>query len=78
MPDLVNVDRLNAKNLTLNMAIFITSALSLVAALAWNTAMKTYFASREDLKSKGPWVYAAVVTAFAFTGAVVVARFSPK
>ena len=64
MPDLVNVDRLNAKNLTLNMAIFITSA---------SAGGGTMEHRHEDLLcvsgrslEQGPWVY-AVVTAFAFT-----------
>jgi hypothetical protein len=42
-------------------AMFI-SAVSLSAALAWNSAFQSYFDSREELKQKGPWFYALFIT----------------
>jgi len=45
-------------------AALITSAFGLVAALAWNDAIKGAFASL-DLKVYAPWVYASIVTVLA-------------
>ena len=43
----------NAKNLTLNMVIFIVGLIAGGGTGTWNTAMKTYCVSG-DSKSKGP------------------------
>ena len=40
----------------------ILNALSLIVALAWNSAFDQYFKSRPALKSHGPWMYAIAVT----------------
>jgi len=42
--------------------ILLVTALSLVAALAWNSAFQTFFQNTKYLKHRGPWIYAIVVT----------------
>ena len=44
--------------------ILVTSAFGLVAALAWNDAIKD-FIKNFGFEEYGPWVYAVVVTVFA-------------
>lgn len=44
--------------------VLITSAFGLVAALAWNDAIKGYL-QQFGLDYYGPWVYAVVITVFA-------------
>ena len=45
-------------------ALLITSAFGLVAALAWNDAIKG-FLQKFGLEHYGPWLYAAIVTLLA-------------
>ena len=40
----------------------VIGSLSLVAALAWNSAFQSYFQSKEELRKRGPWFYAFSVT----------------
>ena len=40
----------------------ILAALSMVAALAWNSAFQHLFQDNKLLKKGGPWVYAVAVT----------------
>ncbi len=50
------------------LAALITAAFGLVAALAWNDAIKSLFAEGGALyfmASGGPWVYAVIVTILA-------------
>ena len=37
-------------------------ASSFIVALAWNSAFQKYFEHSKFLKSKGPWIYAVVIT----------------
>lgn len=46
---------------------FTVTALSLVAALSWNSAFQKYFEENEYLKTKGPWIYAFSCTLFIFS-----------
>jgi magnesium-transporting ATPase (P-type) len=40
----------------------IVTALSLVSALAWNSAFQNFFQNNKYLKHKGPWLYASFVS----------------
>ena len=40
-----------------------TKALTLVVALAWNSAFTEYFKNNPRLQALGPWLYAFIVTA---------------
>lgn len=40
----------------------IVTALSLVSALAWNSAFQNFFQNNKYLKHKGPWLYALFVS----------------
>lgn len=65
----------------------ITAAFGLVAALAWNEAIKGLFAGPCGTQgagalcafsSRGPWVYAIVVTLIAVVVTIWLARLSKK
>ncbi|MBU2589287.1 MAG: hypothetical protein KKA65_05535 [Nanoarchaeota archaeon] len=58
-------------------AILITSAFGLVAALAWNEAMKGAFAKWE-IQFYGPWIYAGFVTILAVVLTLWVGRLAEK
>lgn len=69
------------------MASLITVAFGLVAALAWNDAIKALFVGPCGspgagalcaLSSGGPWVYAIVVTIIAVVATVLIARVAEK
>lgn len=63
------------------LAALVTAAFGLVAALAWNDAIKALFAeggALEALSSGGPWVYAIFVTIIAVFAAIWVGRASDK
>jgi len=47
------------------LTVLVTAAFGLVAALAWNEAIKSTFKNQEALQHYGPWVYAIVVTVIA-------------
>jgi hypothetical protein len=64
-----------------------TAAFGLVAALAWNDAIKALFvgpcgaegAGALCMVSKGgPWAYAVIVTAIAVIAAIVIGRIAEK
>ena len=68
-------------------ATLIIAAFGLVAALAWNDAIKALFAgpcgsegagALCTLSAGGPWVYAVVVTVIAVFAAIWVGKWSPK
>ena len=42
----------------------ITTSLTFVAGLAWNSAFESLFQSISWLQTAGPWVYAVCITAF--------------
>ena len=58
----MNYDTLSNKNTISVIIIFVSSAMALVVALAWNEAFKDLFESNKELKKYGPWVYAILVT----------------
>ncbi len=69
------------------MAALITAAFGLVAALAWNDAIKALFkgpCSIEDagalcsLSAGGPWVYALIVTIIAVAATIMIGRVSQR
>ena len=43
--------------------ILVASALVLVTSLAWNEAVRNFFAQQKALTRHGPWAYAVLVTA---------------
>ena len=43
----------------------VTAAFGLVAALAWNDAIKNMFKQQDWMQYNGPWVYAIAVTLIA-------------
>lgn len=45
---------------------FVTGALVVVCALAWNNAFSQWFDNTPALKVYGPWAYALFVTAIAY------------
>lgn len=40
----------------------IVTALSLVTALAWNSAFQKFFENNKYLNKRGPWIYAILIT----------------
>ena len=63
------------------LAAFITAAFGLVAALAWNDAIKSLFAQGGALyflATGGPWVYAILVTILAVIMTIWIGRVSEK
>jgi hypothetical protein len=57
-----------AKDLTIRFADLLVAAAGIVAALSWNTAVQSLFASGGALHqfaSGGPWVASVVITCFA-------------
>ena len=69
------------------MAALITSAFGLVAALAWNDAIRSLFkgpcgtegaGSLCSLSSRGPWAYAVVVTVLAVIATIWIGKIAEK
>lgn len=69
------------------LAALITAAFGLVAALAWNDAIKALFVgpcgfekagALCSLSSGGPWVYAVVVTVIAVAATMWIAKAAEK
>ncbi|MDA3856010.1 MAG: DUF5654 family protein [Candidatus Woesearchaeota archaeon] len=61
------------KDVVEKLAALITAAFGLVAALAWNDAIKSMFAEGGvlySLASSGPWIYAILVTVLAVFAAI--------
>lgn len=52
----------NAKQILDKVYYLIVTSLSLVAALAWNSAFQNFFEKNKYLNNKGPWIYAILVT----------------
>jgi len=62
-------------------AALITAAFGLIAALAWNDAIKSLFAEGGALyflATGGPWVYAILVTILAVFMTIWIGRVSEK
>jgi hypothetical protein len=75
------------KQVTEKLAALITAAFGLVAALAWNDAIKALFVgpcgadnagALCSLSSGGPWVYAVFVTALAVFATIWIAKVAEK
>ncbi|MCA9477839.1 MAG: hypothetical protein KC535_01695 [Nanoarchaeota archaeon] len=69
------------------LSALITAAFGLVAALAWNDAIKALFVgpcgsegagALCSLSSGGPWVYAVIVTVIAVFATIWVAKIADK
>lgn len=63
------------------LAALITAAFGLVAALAWNDAIKSLFMEGgvlEKIASGGPWVYAILVTIVAVVAAIWIGKIADK
>ena len=54
---------------------FMDDALTFTAALAWNTAVSEFFASRQKGILAGRWLYALVVTVVGITARRVVTAY---
>jgi len=72
---------------TEKLTVLITAAFGLVAALAWNDAIRALFVgpcgaegagALCKLSSGGPWVYAILVTIVAVTATIWVGKISEK
>jgi TRAP-type C4-dicarboxylate transport system permease small subunit len=66
------------KEVVAKIADLVTTAFGLVAALAWNTAIQSWFDSQEALKAGGPWVYAVLVTIIAVVATVWIGRIAGR
>jgi len=73
--------------ITERFASLITAAFGLIAALAWNDAIKALFKGpcKSDgagalcaLSSGGPWVYAVIVTILAVIATIWIAKIADK
>ena len=63
------------------LSALITAAFGLVAALAWNDAIKSLFQEGAPLyfmAAYGPWVYAFLVTVLAVIAAIWIGRVAEK
>lgn len=61
------------------LAQLVTAAFGLVAALAWNDAIKALFAeggALEFMSQGGPWVYAVVVTIIAVFATIWIGKIA--
>jgi len=62
-------------------ALLVTAAFGLIAALAWNDAIRTLFAEGGSLHSVaggGPWIYAIIVTIIAVMAAIWIGRVEAR
>ena len=50
------------QNIYKNIKTLIISALTFVAALAWNSAFQNFFERNKLLNKGGPWIYACAIT----------------
>jgi hypothetical protein len=75
------------KDVIEKMAALITAAFGLVAALAWNDAIKALFVgpcgsenagTLCSLSSGGPWIYAVIVTVVAVIITIWIGKISEK
>jgi hypothetical protein len=53
----------------------ILASISLVTALAWNSAFQNFFDAQPALRDKGPWVHALLMTLFSVIAVFLMARF---
>ena len=55
-----------------------TTAFGLVAALAWNATIQSWFEEAEGLRAAGPLIYAMLVTVIAVLATVAIGRVSAR
>ena len=60
------------------LAALITAAFGLVAALAWNEAIQSWFKSQAWLSSMGPWAYAVIITIIAVVATIWIGKAAEK
>jgi uncharacterized membrane protein YbhN (UPF0104 family) len=66
-----------SKDVIDKIAALMTAAFGLVAALAWNDAIKSAIDSL-GLQAYGPWLYAIIVTIIAVVATVYIGRIAAK
>lgn len=69
------------KDVIEKLAVLITTAFGLVAALAWNEAIKSLFIEGGwlyFLATRGPWIYAILVTILAVFASIWIGNISAK
>lgn len=66
------------KEVVAKLSILATAAFGLVAALAWNSAIQSWFKNQPLLSKGGPWVYAIVVTIIAVLVTIWISKVSEK
>lgn len=57
-----NLDSVHNLSIFDNTKTLIITSLSLVSALAWDSAFQKYFEKNKLLNKGGPWLYAIIVT----------------
>ncbi|MFH1637123.1 MAG: DUF5654 family protein [Candidatus Woesearchaeota archaeon] len=60
------------------LSTLIITALGLVAALAWNSAIQDFFKKQAWLSQHGPWMYAVMVTLIAVLATIWIGRIAHK
>ncbi|MCX6814173.1 MAG: DUF5654 family protein [Candidatus Aenigmarchaeota archaeon] len=66
-----------SKDVIDKIAALMTAAFGLVAALAWNDAIKSSIQSL-GLEAYGPWLYAIIVTIIAVVATIYIGRMAAK
>ncbi|MFH0986908.1 MAG: DUF5654 family protein [Candidatus Micrarchaeota archaeon] len=69
------------KEMITQVQTLMTAAFGLVAALAWNEAIKSLFAeggALHSLADYGPWVYAIIVTIIAVMATIWIGKLASK
>ena len=70
--------KLNKKEILEEFSRLIISALTLVAALAWNDAFRNFFQRYPSLQKNGPWIYAILVTFIVIIIMSIVTHYKEK
>jgi len=66
-----------SKDVIEKIAALMTAAFGLVAALAWNDAIKSAIQSL-GLETYGPWAYAIIVTVIAVVATIYIGRIAAR
>ncbi len=66
-----------SKDVIDKIAALMTAAFGLVAALAWNDAIKSAIQSL-GLEAYGPWLYAIIVTVIAVVATIYIGRIAAR
>jgi len=70
--------KLNKNEILEEFSRLIISALTLVAALAWNDAFRNFFQQYPSLQKNGPWIYAILVTFIVIIIMSIVTHYKEK